>query len=120
MLAVCVDEPSVCDSGSMSLVLCFFSSVGQFVSSLLGYVFLFSLGMLVPGVFISPLPSVVNRLTEWHCRAIDVLCCRYWGVFGSSTRVDGRSWDMDNLFGWMDQVIFLFGWMDEIGCDENT
>jgi len=31
---VCVDGPSVCGSGSMSLVLCFFSSVGQFVSSL--------------------------------------------------------------------------------------
>ena len=108
MLAVCVDEPSVCDSGSMSLVLCFFSSVGQFVSSLLGYVFLFSLGMLVPGVFISPLPSVV---TEWRRRAIDVLSCRYWGVVGSSTRVDGRSWDMDNLFGWMERVIFSV-WLD--------
>jgi len=102
----------------------FFSSIGQFVSSLLGYVFLFSLGMLEPGVFISPLPSMVNRLTEWRRRAIDVLCCRYWGVFGLSTRVDGRSWDMDiyivYLFGWMERVVFLFGWMDEIACDENT
>jgi len=82
----------------------FFSSVGQFMSSLLGYVFLFSLGMLVPGVFISPLPFIVNRPTEWRRLAIDVLCYRYGGVrFEDKGRweilIHGYS---RCLVGWMD------------------
>lgn len=72
---VCVDGPSVGGSGSMSLVLCFFSSVGN-SCPVLGYffAFLFSLGMLVPGVLVSPLSSVVNRRTD-GVASIDVLCC---------------------------------------------
>ena len=82
----------------------FFSSVGQFVSSLLGYVFLFSLGMLVPGVFISPLPFIVNRPTEWRRLAIDVLCYRYGGVrFEDKGRWEILVYGYSRcLFGWFD------------------
>ena len=100
----------------------FFSSVAQFESLLLGYVFLFSLGMLEPGVFISPLPSMVNRLTEWRRRAITsyaastggvrfehkgrweilghgYLCCLFVWMFTLSVCLDGWS----ELFSvWLD------------------
>jgi len=111
---VCVDGPSVCGSGSMSLVLCFFSSVGQFVSSLLGYVFLFSLGMLEPGVFISPLPSMVNRLTEWRRRAITSYAASTGGVrFEHKGRWEilGHGY-LRCLFVWMDAASYFSIWLD--------